>query len=59
MRIYWLLGVGLVAVLATRGVFASGGGSTPAEGVNYIAITPPLIVNYGGPGKVRYIKAEI
>lgn len=39
---------------------ASGGGSKgPAEGVNYIAVSPPLIVNYGGPGKVRFIKAEL
>lgn len=45
--------------LGASGALASGGGNAPAEGVNYIAISPPLIVNYGGPGKVRYIKAEL
>lgn len=48
------------AALAAVPVFAGGGGgSGPAEGVNYIAITPPLVVNYGGPGKARFIKAEL
>jgi flagellar protein FliL len=41
-------------------LWASGGsGPKFAEGVNYIDVTPPLIVNYGGAGKMRYIKAEI
>lgn len=41
-------------------VWASGGGGPKfAEGVNYIDVTPPLIVNYGGEGKMHYIKAEI
>lgn len=36
------------------------GGKEFAEGINYIPITPALIVNYGGPSpKVRYIKAEL
>jgi flagellar protein FliL len=40
--------------------WASGGGAKALpEGVNYIAVSPPLIVNYGGPGKMRYIKAEL
>jgi flagellar basal body-associated protein FliL len=30
-----------------------------AEGINYLPIKPALVVNYGGPGKVKYIKAEI
>src|SRR5690606_26081737 len=39
---------------------AAGGGSAGApEGINYIPISPPLVVNYGGPGKARYIKAEL
>lgn len=37
----------------------SGGGDSFKEGVNYIAIKPPLVVNYGGPGRVKYIKAEL
>lgn len=47
--------------LASGGVFASGGGATFVEGVNYLPIKPPVVVNYGnsGVGKVKYIKAEI
>jgi len=37
----------------------SGGGESFKDGVNYIAIKPPLVVNYGGPGRVKYIKAEL
>lgn len=57
MKMSYLALMALV-MFATQ-VRASGGGNAPAEGVNYIAITPPLVVNYGGPGKVRYIKAEL
>ncbi len=52
----------LIAVLVAvfpRGAMAAGGGATFKEGVNYIAIKPALIVNYGGPGRVKYIKAEM
>jgi flagellar protein FliL len=50
----------LIAPLLSLPSFASGGGGPAfAEGVNYIDIKPPLIVNYGGTGKMRYIKAEI
>lgn len=59
MKNKWLAALGMVLGLAAAGVMAAGGGNKPAEGVNYIEITPPLIVNYGGPGKVRYIKAEL
>jgi len=40
-------------------VLASGGGPAVAEGVNYIPLEPALVVNYGGPGKARFIKAEL
>jgi flagellar protein FliL len=50
----------LIAPLMSCMSHASGGGGPKfAEGVNYIDIKPPLIVNYGGAGKMRYIKAEI
>jgi flagellar protein FliL len=50
----------LIAPWFSLSAFASGGGGPAfAEGVNYIDIKPPLIVNYGGTGKMRYIKAEI
>jgi flagellar FliL protein len=38
---------------------ANSGGESFKEGVNYIAIKPALVVNYGGPGRVKYIKAEL
>ncbi len=50
------LGLAFVAPLACAN---SGGGETFAEGVNYLPIKPSLIVNYGGVGKIKYIKAEI
>lgn len=47
-------------LLITLPVLASGGGAKgAAEGINYIPLSPPLIVNYGGPGNARYIKAEL
>lgn len=52
---YFIALMGFVALPA----LASGGGPKVAEGVNYIAIEPALVVNYGGPGKARFIKAEL
>jgi flagellar protein FliL len=50
----------VAASLLSGSVFASGGGGdTFKEGVNYIPIKPHLVVNYGGTGKVKYIKAEL
>jgi flagellar protein FliL len=57
--------VGLVIAAAVGSLFSysalasGGGGDTFKEGVNYIAIKPPLVVNYGGVGRVKYIKAEL
>lgn len=49
--------LGLASVLPAM---ASGGsGPKMAEGVNYIPLEPALVVNYGGPGKARFIKAEL
>lgn len=52
-----LAGVGFGWVASAA--FASGGGESFKEGVNYIPIKPHLVVNYGGSGKVKYIKAEL
>jgi len=49
----------LGSVFMAHSVLANSGGESFKEGVNYIAIKPPLIVNYGGPGRVKYIKAEL
>ncbi len=29
------------------------------EDVRYVDLTPPLVTNYGGPGRMKYIKAEV
>lgn len=50
----------LFLMLIAPFVFAEGGSEEKfVEGVNYIPIRPYVVVNYGGPGKVRYIRAEI
>lgn len=49
----------LMGVLSALHAAASGGGPKVAEGVNYIPLEPALVVNYGGPGKARFIKAEL
>lgn len=62
MKLVRKLGVALISLasgFAAHSSLASGGGETFKEGVNYIAIKPPLVVNYGGPGRVKYIKAEL
>ena len=51
--------VALCATLALPALASGGGHKGAADGINYIPITPPLVVNYGGPGKSRYIKAEL
>jgi flagellar protein FliL len=53
------IGVALSLWLTATMAGASGGGETFAPGVNYLPLRPPLIVNYGGVGKVKFIKAEI
>ena len=63
MKLVRKVGVALICLasgFSAHSVLAnSGGGETFKEGVNYIAIKPPLVVNYGGPGRVKYIKAEL
>ena len=55
----WLMVLSLSMAFTAPTTLASSGGATFAEGVNYLPIKPALIVNYGGAGKVKYIKAEI
>lgn len=51
--------VALVGLVAALPALASGGGAKMAEGVNYIPLEPALVVNYGGPGKSRFIRVEL
>lgn len=61
MKLACRFGYAVIALISLTSSFsiASGGGESFKEGVNYIAIKPPLVVNYGGPGRVKYIKAEL
>lgn len=52
-----IISLGLMAIATSA--LASGGGEIFAKGLNYLPIKPVLVVNYGGVGKVKYIKAEI
>lgn len=63
MRLFirWMLRVCLLC--ASAGVFAAehGGGESKGEaGVSeYMELKPALITNYGGPGPIHFLKAEI
>ena len=62
MKLVRKFGVGIIGITAglmASLTHASEGGESFKEGVNYISIKPPLVVNYGGPGRVKYIKAEL
>lgn len=52
--------IAVLSLASALPAIASGGsGPKMAEGVNYIPLEPALVVNYGGPGKARFIKAEL
>lgn len=51
--------IAMIVVMLTSPVMASGGGAKLPEGVNYIALEPALVVNYGGPGKSRFMRVEL
>ncbi len=50
----------LVVMVCFWGVpaWASGGGNAASPGSIYITFKPPLIANFGGVGKLKYIKAD-
>jgi flagellar FliL protein len=52
-------GIALVSLVLALPALAAGGGAKMAEGVNYIPLESPLVVNYGGPGKARFIRVEL
>lgn len=35
------------------------GEEAPAPRAIYISLKPPFVVNYGGPGRLKYMKAEV
>ncbi len=37
----------------------SGSGSAPPHGPHYTEVQPAVLVNFGGPGRIKYLKLEI
>jgi flagellar FliL protein len=33
--------------------------AAPTEGTEYVELTPPFIVTFGGPGPLKYLKTEV
>lgn len=56
---HWL--PSLLCVLLTLGAVNAGVATAQEEegGQIYIPLSQPLVVNYGGPGRLKYLKAEI
>jgi len=53
----WLL---CGAVLAAPAFANSGGGAAEgAAGAVYVTFKPPLVTNYGGAGRIKYVKADM
>ncbi|MGB0663122.1 MAG: flagellar basal body-associated FliL family protein [Pontibacterium sp.] len=48
----------IVALVAMMSINLSMAEEVPIDYVNYIELKP-ILVNYGGPGKSRFIKAEV
>lgn len=59
MKVVIKYGVALMGLVLALPALAASGGAKMAEGVNYIPLEPPLVVNYGGPGKARFIRVEL
>lgn len=59
-RLYaWLTSVVLVGLCASFIQVTQAAETKFAEGVNYITVSPSVVVNFGGSTRPRYIKAEI
>jgi flagellar protein FliL len=52
----------LVAGLISAGQASASGGGAAAEGAAgavYVTFKPPMVTNYGGPGRIKYVKADM
>ncbi len=59
MKFKWLILMCLAPFLSVS-VFAEDEESEKlAEEVRYVELKPPFVTNYGGPGKLKYVKAEV
>ena len=55
-RVIWIWVVAML--MCGQQALAQDEGAT-ADGANYIEIQPPFIANFGGSGKLKYVKTEI
>jgi len=53
------LGLCCLLLLAANPLGAQESEEKAAEGDIYVPLASPLVVNYGGPGRLKYLKAEI
>lgn len=53
--------VWLVGFFAINQASASGGGGAAegAAGAVYVTFKPAMVTNYGGPGRIKYVKADM
>ena len=56
-----LIQQGLLAVLILFGATAQGWAAESSDGslITYIEMKPAFVLNYGGPGRLKYLKADI
>ncbi len=59
-----LLGSSLMAGICLAADESPPAGAAPVPGpagasTTYIPLAPPFVVNYGGPGRLKYLKAEL
>lgn len=54
-----LLRLCLLGALAVTGAHASEDGGDSAASNQFLAITPAIITNFGGPGPIHFLKVEI
>ncbi len=56
MKLKFLLMILLSALLTVPAMAEE---EVDEQEVRYVDLTPPLVTNYGGPGRMKYIKAEV
>lgn len=49
----------LISQLFVAPAFAEEDEAEQADEVRYLDLTPPFVTNYGGPGRLKYVKAEV
>jgi flagellar protein FliL len=55
----WLLAIALLALLSASGEALAQRDGQRQEGGIYIPLGEALVVNYGGPGRLKYLRADV